>query len=217
MRLGERRSFVSVILRKRSMTLSSIAPSLPIPSTHLPVTAIAPNATAPIAPAPIAATPKSIAISSSTWTAQRIEQLRSCVAAGMTCSEIAAEIGVTRNAVIGKIHRLGLSSGRPAGAPARASTNCPPRARHPRVPTQRRLLRLAYTQASLSEQATLDMSVASAHPCSLVEIAERQCRWPIGDPAAADFVFCGNDAITGFTYCLGHARMAYRAPASRRG
>lgn len=200
-----------------SSNLASIAPSLPIPSTHLPVTAIATNATAPIAPAPIAATPKSIAISSSTWTAQRIEQLRSCVAAGMTCSEIAAEIGVTRNAVIGKIHRLGLSSGRPAGAPARASTSCPPRARHPRVPTQRRLLRLAYTQASLGEQATSNVSVASAHPRSLVEIAERQCRWPIGDPAAADFVFCGNDAITGFTYCLGHARMAYRAPASRRG
>jgi GcrA cell cycle regulator len=200
-----------------SSNLASIAPSLPIPSTHLPVTAIATNATAPIAPAPIAATPKSIAISSSTWTAQRIEQLRSCVAAGMTCSEIAAEIGVTRNAVIGKIHRLGLSSGRPAGAPARASTSCPPRARHPRVPTQRRLLRLAYAQASLGEQATSNVSVASAHPRSLVEIAERQCRWPIGDPAAADFVFCGNDAIMGFTDCLGHARMAYRAPASRRG
>jgi GcrA cell cycle regulator len=198
------------------MTLSSIAPSLPIPSTDLPVTAIDANATLPIAPAPIATNPKSIT-TSATWTPDRIGQLRSCVAAGMTCSEIAAEIGVTRNAVIGKIHRLGLSSGRPAGAPARASTDCPPRARHPRVPTQRRLLRLAYAQASLSEQATLDASVASAHPCSLVEIAERQCRWPIGDPAAADFVFCGNDAITGFTYCIGHAHMAYRAPASRRG
>jgi GcrA cell cycle regulator len=197
------------------MTLSSIAPSLPIPSTDLPVTAIDANATLPIAPAPIATNPERITTSTATWTPDRIEQLRSCVAAGMTCSEIAAEIGVTRNAVIGKIHRLGLSSGRPAGAPARASMDCPPRARHPRVPTQRRLLRLAYAQASLSEQATL--SVASAHPCSLVEIAERQCRWPIGDPAAADFVFCGNDAITGFTYCIGHARMAYRAPASRRG
>ncbi len=197
------------------MTLSSIAPSLPIPSTHLPVTAIATDATAPIAPPPIAATPKSITISSSTWTAERIEQLRSCVAAGMTCSEIAAEIGVTRNAVIGKIHRLGLSSGRPAGAPARASTNCPPRARHPRVPTQRRLLRLAYAHAVLDE-AMLNGPVVSIRPCSLVEIAERQCRWPIGDPAAAGFVFCGNDAITGFTYCLGHARMAYRSPASRR-
>jgi len=199
------------------MTLSSSAPSLSIPSTNLPVSAITTNATAPVAPAPIATNPKSITTSTGTWTPDRIEQLRSCVAAGMTCSTIAAAIGVTRNAVIGKIHRLGLSSGRPAGAPARASTNCPPRARHPRVPTQRRLLRLAYAQASVGEQAPLNVLVASAHPRSLVEITERQCRWPIGDPAAADFVFCGNDAITGFTYCLGHARMAYRAPASRRG
>ena len=67
----------------------------------------------------------------------------------MTCSQIAAAIGVSRNAVIGKIHRLGLSSGRPAGASARA--NCPPRARHSRGPTQRRLLRLAYAQAPLDE------------------------------------------------------------------
>jgi GcrA cell cycle regulator len=130
----------------------------------------------------------------------------------MTCSEIGSAIGVSRNAVIGKIHRLGLSSGRPAGAPARVATSCPPRARHPRVPTQRRLLHLAYAQAALFD-ANLD--VVSAHPCSLVEIAECQCRWPIGDPATADFVFCGNDAITGFTYCLGHARMAYRTPARR--
>jgi GcrA cell cycle regulator len=196
------------------MTLSSIAPSPPIPSTHLPVTAITTNAAVPIAPVPIATTPERIT-TSATWTPERIERLRSCVAAGMTCSEIAAEIGVTRNAVIGKIHRLGLSSGRPAGAPARASTSCPPRARHPRVPTQRRLLRLAYAHAVLDE-AMLNGPVVSIRPCSLVEIAERQCRWPIGDPATANFVFCGNDAITGFTYCLGHARMAYRAPASRR-
>jgi hypothetical protein len=63
-----------------------------------------------------------------TWTAERIEQLRHCVGSGLTCSQIAAEIGVTRNAVIGKIHRLGLSPARPAGASARS---CPPRARHP--------------------------------------------------------------------------------------
>jgi GcrA cell cycle regulator len=196
------------------MTLSSIAPSLPSPSTNLPVTAIAANATAAIAPAPIATNPKSTPCNG-TWTPDRIEQLRSCVAAGMTCSAIAAAIGVTRNAVIGKIHRLGLSGGRPAGAPARASTNCPPRARHPRAPTQRRLLRLAYAQASLDEIMS-DVAVISLHPCSLVDIDPHQCRWPIGDPAAANFVFCGNEAITGFTYCLGHARMAYRAPASRR-
>ena len=52
-----------------------------------------------------------------TWTAERIEQLRHCIASGLTCSQTAAEIGVTRNAVIGKIHRLGLSPARPAGCP----------------------------------------------------------------------------------------------------
>ena len=60
-----------------------------------------------------------------TWNPERVEQLRNFVVAGLTCSQIAAEIGVTRNAVIGKIHRLGLSPGRPAAVPARL---CPPRA-----------------------------------------------------------------------------------------
>ena len=63
-------------------------------------------------------------MTSATWNSERIEQLRNFVVAGLTCSQIAAEIGVTRNAVIGKIHRLGLGSGRPERAPARA---CPPR------------------------------------------------------------------------------------------
>jgi len=66
-------------------------------------------------------------MTAATWTAERIEQLRSFVVTGLTCSQIAAEIGVTRNAVIGKIHRLGLSPARPAGAPARS---CPPRVGH---------------------------------------------------------------------------------------
>jgi len=153
-------------------------------------------------------------MSIATWTAERIEQLRHCVVNGLTCSEIAAEIGVSRNAVIGKIHRLGLSTGRPAGASAR---NHPPRAHRPRASTQRRLLRLAYAEAADgSEPILLGAAVDSAQPCSLAELSERKCRWPLGDPAAADFAFCGNDAITGFAYCAGHARMAYRTPERRR-
>jgi len=153
-------------------------------------------------------------MSVATWTAERVEQLRHCVVTGLTCSEIAAEIGVSRNAVIGKIHRLGLSSGRPAGAPAQGY---PPRASRPRVPTQRRLLRLAYAAtADGGEPIVLGAAVNSAHPCSLAELAEHKCRWPIGDPTTATFAFCGNDAIAGFAYCTGHARMAYRTPERRR-
>jgi GcrA cell cycle regulator len=147
-----------------------------------------------------------------TWTAERIEQLRHCVGSGLTCSQIATEIGVTRNAVIGKIHRLGLSPARPAGAPARS---CPPRARHPRISPSSRLLRLigaASPGVAEAEPAPID----SAQRCSLLEIAPDKCHWPIGDPHAADFAFCGNAAVAGFSYCAGHARMAYRLPARRR-
>jgi GcrA cell cycle regulator len=207
------------------MTLSTSLSPNAIPLTPPPSSALAGVAAQSIVPLPAGippaappraprANPTSSPTSNPTWTAERIERLRSCVAAGMTCSEIGTTIGVSRNAVIGKIHRLGLSSGRPAGAQARA--NCPPRARHSRGPTQRRLLRLAYARASLGEEVMFNVAVASVHPCSFADIRERQCRWPIGDPAAADFVFCGNESIDGFSYCVGHARMAYRAPASRR-
>jgi GcrA cell cycle regulator len=157
-----------------------------------------------------------------TWTPERVEQLRSSVVNGLTCSQIAAQIGVTRNAVIGKIHRLGLSPGRPPGASVRA---CPPRARQPRaVATQRRLLRLMWSEgAPVADAAASPAAVDSAQPCSLLDLDRGKCRWPINaaacdrsDGSAGDFVFCGNAAVDGFSYCAGHARMAYRPPARRR-
>ena len=59
-------------------------------------------------------------------------------------------------------------------------------------------------------------AVESLQRCSLLELAPGKCRWPVGDPCAADFAYCGNQAVAGFSYCVGHARMAYRAPARRR-
>ncbi len=150
-----------------------------------------------------------------TWNPERIEQLRSYVGAGLTCSQIAAEIGVTRNAVIGKIHRLGLSPGRPAAGPGRPVA---PPLRRPRVASQRQLLHLIQAEAPCAEYQTTTGGLAvvdSPQRCSLLDLAQSKCRWPISDPGAPDFDFCGNEAIKGFSYCAGHARMAYR-PASRR-
>jgi len=154
-------------------------------------------------------------MTTATWTAERIEQLRHYVVNGLTCSQIAAQIGVSRNAVIGKIHRLGLASGRPAATPARA---CPPRSRRPRAFTQRHMLRLIYAQApGIADAGETGVApVESAQRCSLIELAQGKCRWPLSDPGAADFAFCGNEAAPGFSYCAGHARMAYRSPAQRR-
>jgi GcrA cell cycle regulator len=153
-----------------------------------------------------------------TWTTERVEQLQSFVVAGMSCSQIAAQIGVTRNAVIGKIHRLGLSPVRPPGAMAR---NCPPGARDPRAASQRRQLRLLWSDGAATRQAdAASDAVESAAPCSLLDLAHGTCRWPVSDAAGnssgANFVFCGNAAIDGLSYCAGHARMAYRASARRR-
>ena len=150
-----------------------------------------------------------------TWTPERVEQLRSCLVTGLTCSQIAAEIGVSRNAVIGKIHRLGLSPGRPPGGSART---CPPRARHPRAASPHRLLRLMWSDgAPAANTAAAPAQVDSTRPCSLLDLDRGKCRWPLGEPARGigDFVFCGNAAIDGFPYCAGHARMAYRTPARR--
>jgi len=150
-----------------------------------------------------------------TWTPERLEQLRNFAGSGLSSSQIAAEIGVTRNAVIGKLHRLGLASGRPAaGGPAR---NCPPRARRPRHSPQREFLRLMFAQApSIACGAGAGSGVQSTQPCSLFDLAQGKCRWPVGNSDGAHFAFCGNEAATGFPYCAGHARMAYRIPARQR-
>jgi GcrA cell cycle regulator len=153
-----------------------------------------------------------------TWNPERVAQLRNFVGAGLTCSQIAAEIGVSRNAVIGKIHRLGLGPGRPAAAPGRL---CPPRTRRPRVPSQRQMLRLISAEVPRADGAAFDVApVDGAQYCSLLELAHGKCRWPVsdqgGNSGAAVFVFCGSQAVAGFSYCAGHARLAYRSPERRR-
>ena len=154
-----------------------------------------------------------------TWNPERVALLRNFIGAGLTCSQIAAEIGVTRNAVIGKIHRLGLGPGRPAVAPGRA---CPPRTRRPRLASQRQKLRLIAADAprAAGSAAPEAEPVDTTQCCSLLELEQGKCRWPVSDQSsasgAANFVFCGNEAVEGFSYCAGHARLAYRTPERRR-
>src|SRR5579871_682417 len=124
-----------------------------------------------------------------TWTDERIAQLKSCVEAGLTCSQIAAEIGVTRNAVIGKMSRLGLTKRRRKMAPREAK---PQRVALRTGSLVRFLARQRMFVALNAETACSAGAIAilDGRGCSLFELAPGRCRWPINDPGAADFCFC---------------------------
>ncbi|HEY2228028.1 MAG TPA: GcrA family cell cycle regulator [Xanthobacteraceae bacterium] len=147
---------------------------------------------------------------SGTWTSARVEQLTACIKAGYSCSQIAVEIGVTRNAVIGKMNRLGLS--RPRVDLARE----PERKRdawRPRTLTQHQILMDLPPEPASPEEA---ISLSSGPGCSLLELSPGKCRWPLSEPGTEAFCFCGNRQVEGLPYCVGHARIAYKSAARTR-
>ena len=155
------------------------------------------------------------------WTDDRVEILKKLWQDGLSASQIAAQLGgVTRNAVIGKVHRLGLS-GR-----AKSPSSGSPRPRKPRVSGNGLRMRPQYRgNAALmldyGQEAELDFDpLANVVPMgprvSILELTEATCRWPMGDPGAQDFVYCGSQTKTALPYCPYHARIAYQPLAERR-
>jgi GcrA cell cycle regulator len=144
-----------------------------------------------------------------TWTTERIDLLKSHFDAGLSCREIAASIGVSRNAVIGKLSRLGLTrmefSAEPRLPKKERAAKSTPR-------VQYQMLRSVYENG----EPVLATSVVSEHRCSLQELNKQRCRWPISTPGAEDFCFCGNSPLEGAPYCAGHTRLAYRAGSRQR-
>jgi GcrA cell cycle regulator len=148
-----------------------------------------------------------------TWTDERVELLKSRFAAGLSCRQIANDIGVSRNAVIGKLSRLNLTREK-SGKARRTARKDDAKGNRPRsVPrVQYQMLRKLYAEA---QPATDDEIIHSEARCSLLELSAEKCRWPINTPGADDFCFCGNTPVEGLPYCAGHTRLAYR-PGSRQ-
>ena len=147
-----------------------------------------------------------------TWTDERVETLKSHYEAGLSCREIAADIGVSRNAVIGKLTRLNLTR-RNSDEPR------PPRRKRATKelalkPTPRQQYEMLAKVYAKPQPMIPDEPIDVAHHCSLLELGDKRCRWPIGTPGADDFCFCGNAPFKGLPYCPGHSRLAYR-PYSR--
>ncbi len=157
--------------------------------------------------------PLQMPVLSPTWTDDRIELLRRHFEAGLSCREIAADIGVSRNAVIGKLSRLNLTRGRLTDERKLERNLAPARARRAVPRLQYEMLTTIYGE---SDTPVFAGPIDDANRCSLLELSENRCRWPISTPGAEDFCFCGNSAPDGQSYCTGHSRLAYRSNSRAR-
>lgn len=167
------------------------------------------------------------------WSDERVELLRKLWSDGLSASQIAAELGgITRNAVIGKVHRLGLSG--------RAKTNAAstPRPRKPvRQPGSAAPAAPAGMQSQIRAHMALaprpaleaaapmpvrapapreDVVIPMSERVTIMDLREAMCRWPIGDPTTPEFRFCGARSDLGLPYCAHHGRIAYQPVADRR-
>ncbi|MEL6060513.1 MULTISPECIES: GcrA family cell cycle regulator [unclassified Methylobacterium] len=162
------------------------------------------------------------------WTDDRVALLRRLWEDGQSASKIAAQLGgVTRNAVIGKVHRLGL------GGRARGGEEAPVAA----APTAK-VIEIETAIAVVETQAPEPVAIVTHRPApdfpvaapaqtstptplpvsqrvTIMDLRESMCRWPLGDPTTPEFRFCGARSITGLPYCTHHAEIAYQ-PATER-
>ena len=169
------------------------------------------------------------------WTDERVELLKKLWSEGLSASQIAAQLGsVTRNAVIGKVHRLKLSSrGRTTAAPARQKKTVTTQVTTAskmttRAATVTRSVTTSIGATALQAQfdsepvaryhvrPTENVVVPISRRLHLVQLSERTCKWPNGDPLSEDFSFCGNEAGETGPYCGYHAKIAFQPASERR-
>jgi GcrA cell cycle regulator len=153
------------------------------------------------------------------WTDERVELLKKLWADGLSASQIAGQLGgVTRNAVIGKVHRLGLSGrGQPTSSIKRQRrTHSTGMRRVRQMITVGNLALKPDELTHVESRPRRDVVVPIARKLSIFQLTERTCKWPIGDPGQDEFHFCGHDSLDNLPYCEYHAGVAYQAPEPRR-
>ena len=176
------------------------------------------------------------------WTDERVATLTKMWGEGQSASQIAKELGgVTRNAVIGKVHRLGLSNRATGGTkpaakgkaaakpavrakPAAKAKAAPAATPKPVLPARKAIIpagqplppQPSANEISPEALASVREVEKKAKKISLMELTERTCKWPIGDPATDEFWFCGLTSEPGKPYCEAHVGVAFQPMSSRR-
>lgn len=169
------------------------------------------------------------------WTDERVSRLAKLWAEGLSASQIAEDLGgVTRNAVIGKVHRLGLSgrdkpagksnaaarrkpAARPAAAASGNSSSNPTRPRTTTRTVGNTALKVEVEEEVIFQpKPELDLVVPLSRKLTLLELTEATCKWPTGDPTMPGFSFCGHTSKDDKPYCDYHNKLAFQPPNDRR-
>ena len=137
------------------------------------------------------------------WTPERESKLRTLWKKGHTASQIAALIGgTTRNAIIGKAHRLNLE--------ARAVSKKPSIAPKVKLENDVKIKQEKISRKARFKSLLLDKNFEPENPKKLTELTDNTCKWPIGHPYEKDFYFCGRKPLEKFPYCKLHFLYAFQ-------
>ena len=166
------------------------------------------------------------------WTDERVERLKELLLEGLSASQIAAELGeVTRNAVIGKLHRLGLSKNDKTKSGndtpdsecepcppthAKQTNDCDPDSSPAVDDISVKSVKKKPVSPHIAFQPENEVIIPISRKLKLLELTEQTCKWPNGDPATDDFYFCGEKPCGNGPYCEYHSKLALQTNTERR-
>jgi len=144
------------------------------------------------------------------WTDESVEELRRLWDKGLTANEIAKKLGVTKNAIVGKVHRLCLKA-RPSPIKNKNEEVADAQLELEEVLTEEKVETedIETVKCEEAEEPAVDSGSVKKDKVKLIELDSHTCRWPIGDPRDDDFGFCGKKVRAGQTYCDEHSAVAY--------
>lgn len=159
------------------------------------------------------------------WTDEAVEELKRMWDRGMTTGQIAKALNVTKNSIIGKVHRLCLTA-RPSPIKKAPETKNEKKAakieKNIKTEKNEKTVKTVKEEQKISAENRLAERVPSKESTAieetnipLVKLDNHTCRWPLGDPRDDDFCFCGKRVKTGQTYCEEHAAVAYVKPGKK--
>ena len=156
------------------------------------------------------------------WDNATLKKLKALTGKGLSTSEIGKRLGMSKNAVVGKLNRMGWNS--KAGGVVTADTKKSSKASEEKKSLvkkvaeklQKKTVAKAENKKSPAKDTkTLNKSLAMhqriiQHSLEMANLKPNQCRWPIGDPDSENFHFCGEQVFVGKPYCYEHCKQAYQ-------